>query len=68
MKLSKEQTIKVLQSIIYAIENNDSFEGSFNYRIEDIDTFEVQAAYRVGNSEGQGGMVLIDEDDNEDEE
>ena len=68
MKLSKEETIKVFQSIITAIENDDSFQGSIEYEVVDQNNFEcywefqVFAAYRIGNSQGQGGMVLIKED------
>jgi hypothetical protein len=60
--MSKEETIKVFQSIITAIENDDSFQGSIEYEVIDQNNFEVFAAYRTGNSQGQSGIVLIRED------
>jgi hypothetical protein len=48
--MSKEETIKVFQSIITAIENDDSFQGSIEYEVIDQNNFEVFAAYRTGNS------------------
>lgn len=51
-----------------AVLHSDSFEGSIRWELlvgqpppvgTSEETFAVQAAYRVGNSMGQGGMVLV---------
>lgn len=63
MKMQKEQLIAMLEDMLSAIKMDDSFEGSVNYTIMDEDLgpgeFEVGAFYRVGNSMGQGGAVVI---------
>jgi hypothetical protein len=63
MKMSKEQLIEVLEDMIDVIKADDSFEGSIQYTVMDDDLgpgeFEVGAFYRVGNSIGQGGAVVI---------
>jgi len=48
-----------------AVERGDSFDGSLEYhaRIDSDQDFDVSAVWRVGNSEGQGGIVTIGEDD-----
>lgn len=59
--VSKDELLRILANVVEHIENNDSFEGRINYGIsEDPDAdFEVIAVYRIGNSEGQGGMRVI---------
>jgi hypothetical protein len=60
-----------------AVTNNDSFAGSLSYSptvkswgdngavLSGWDEFEVSAFVRVGNSEGQGGaIVLLEDEDN----
>ena len=42
-----------------SVENTDSFDGSIEYHMRDDGTFDVAALYRVGNSVGQGGCILI---------
>lgn len=63
MKQTKEQLLSILADISAAIQADDSFEGSLSYTVmaEGLERgeFEVEAVYRIGNSEGQGGMVLI---------
>ncbi len=66
MIISKEQLHKLLLDIATRVANGDSFEGSISYscmdeRIppEQIGSFEVQANFRIGNSEGQGGTIMI---------
>jgi hypothetical protein len=58
------QLAKALRSMANSIEQRDSFEGSISYEAtEKPDLFEVQAFWRVGNSEGQGGSIMIGEDE-----
>lgn len=56
---TKEQLLAALRSIADSIAVNDSFEGSIEYTITGRDTFDVRACWRVGNSDGQGGCVII---------
>lgn len=52
----------LLRSLAESVESGDSMEGSLEYLIPD-EGFGlcVRAAYRVGNRDGQGGMVTIGE-------
>lgn len=65
--LNKDQLVKLLHHIAELIEIGDSFEGMLEYLIPDEDeqteemTFAVRSRFRVGNSEGQGGMRIIGE-------
>lgn len=63
MKMQKEQLIAMLEDMLTAVKMDDSFEGSVQYTVMDDDLgpgeFEVGAFYRVGNSMGQGGAVVI---------
>lgn len=60
MKLSTEQLVAVLDDIKTRVQAGDSFEGNLAYSCmsESLGKgeWEVVGAYRVGNSEGQGGM------------
>jgi hypothetical protein len=64
MIMLKDDLIAVVKDILAGIEANDSFEGTINYSCMHPAAkgaeFEVGAMYRVGNSMGQGGMVVID--------
>ena len=64
MIMSKDELIEVVKGILSSIEADDSFEGSLNYSCMHPavtgSEFEVGAMFRVGNSMGQGGMVVID--------
>ena len=52
--------VAMLETIIAHLKADDSYEGSFEYHATDTPgEFEVQAAYRVGNRDGQGGMILV---------
>ena len=55
----EDDVAAALRSMADSIEASDSFEGSLQYTATDRDTFEVDAFWRVGNSEGQGGAVVI---------
>lgn len=62
--LTKENLINVLNDIGKSIQQNDSFEGNISYtRMTpglQRDEFDVQCAFRVGNSQGQGGMFILE--------
>lgn len=53
-----------LDGLRIAIERGDSFEGQIKYTCLEPhlgpDEFEVTGAFRTGNSEGQGGMTILD--------
>ena len=58
------QLAKALRAMADSVERRDSFEGSISYEATDKrDWFEVQAFWRVGNSKGQGGSIMIGEDE-----
>ena len=57
--LTKAEHAATVRSIACSVEEGDSFEGSFEYHLEKPDTFSVTGAWRVGNTEGQGGMHML---------
>jgi hypothetical protein len=69
--LSKEQFLGILDDLRSRVEDGDSYEGSLSYEfpwnreLGDPVTdpkgegFRVRASYRIGNSQGQGGMRLV---------
>lgn len=59
MKVNKAQLLMLLADITRTVEADDSFEGSIGWIAINRDNFAVYGAYRVGNSQGQGGMVLL---------
>lgn len=63
MIISKQKLLELLNDITESIKANDSFEGRLSYTcLNDAckkEEFEVDAFIRVGNSEGQGGCILI---------
>lgn len=64
MILTKFQLADVLRDMANSIESRDSMEGDLSYTVmydwlENGD-FEVTGAYRIGNSEGQGGMRIFE--------
>lgn len=65
MKVTTEQLALILADIKSAVEAGDSFEGNLTYSCMDEDLkpgeFNVTAMYRIGNSQGQGGCVMINE-------
>ncbi len=62
------QLVTTLKDIINSIESGDSFEGGIQYTCihmdEELksDEWEVNGAYRVGNKDGQGGMIILNEE------
>lgn len=59
MRMSRERFVSLLGQLVEAVRGDDSYEGSLNYRMLKDGQFEVGCAYRVGNSNGQGGIVLV---------
>lgn len=66
--MSKDELLMILEEMHDLVEQDDSFEGFLNYLIpyppagdpEEAD-FMVEARYRIGNTMGQGGMRMIGE-------
>lgn len=60
--MTKEGLLALLQRTMDAVNADDSYEGRIAYTMGDErGTFVVSAAVRVGNSMGQGGMILVQE-------
>jgi hypothetical protein len=63
MKMNTKTLVELLADIAKRVEAGDSFEGSLSYTCmqEHLgpNEWEVQASYRIGNTEGQGGMRII---------
>lgn len=63
MKFTIERLGKLLDEIKSDITAGDSFEGNLAYSAMEeglrAGEFEVAAAWRVGNSQGQGGMSVV---------
>lgn len=63
--VTQPQLLAVLDDVRSRVAVADSFEGSLVYTLPDDDDdpkevyARIKAVYRVGNSEGQGGMVMI---------
>lgn len=58
--ISKATLLNTLKHMFEAIEADDSFEGSIEYSATpERHMFEARAFFRVGNSEGQGGSIII---------
>lgn len=64
MIMTTKEIVGVLRDIAMRIERGDSFEGSFHYScMEDHlqrGQWEVEANYRIGNIDGQGGVRIIE--------
>lgn len=58
---SKEELVTMLRHAADAVEANDSFEGriAWTFGLEP-EAFEVAAFVRVGNSQGQGGVLVVE--------
>ncbi len=62
--MSKEELLSIIDEMGDRVGAGDSFEGFLNYLLpfpDDDDSihFRVEVRFRVGNSEGQGGMKMI---------
>jgi hypothetical protein len=64
MKIKTDSLVQLLTDIARRIEAGDSFEGSMRYTCMEPgllrDEWEVEAVYRIGNSEGQGGVTILE--------
>lgn len=59
-RMPTAEVVELFETIASSIGAHDSFEGSIQYSASDESgVFEVTGAFRVGNSEGQGGMILV---------
>ena len=62
-KFEKQELIDVLSDMISALSSDDSFEGNISYTVMgdglEPGEFLVRGMYRIGNSMGQGGCVMI---------
>lgn len=56
---TKYQLLAALGSISDGIKSDDSFGGSIEYEARPDGLFDVMAFFRTGNSEGQGGSIII---------
>lgn len=65
-KLTTAELTDLLRHMADSVEAHDSFSGDISYDCMTDECkpgeFLVKGAYRVGNSEGQGGMILIEGD------
>ena len=59
--MTKDELIVLLERALAALRADDSFQGSIAYEIRPGGAFNVSAAIRVGNSMGQGGMMVVQE-------
>lgn len=64
-KVNKEELIAVLDNIKHHLETSDSFEGNLEYTALSAevelgrDEFMARGVWRVGNSNGQGGVRTL---------
>lgn len=68
MYVSRAELVEVLEDILNRVKEGDSVEGNFEYLIPDPEAeadltrdyeFSLKAVYRRGNLGGQGGMRII---------
>ena len=58
--LTKDELLYILKGMIFSIERRDSSAGHLEYEwSKKPDEYLVAAAVRTGNSEGQGGTVVV---------
>lgn len=61
--LSTDELIEALEDVIAHLREHDSFGGFLEYdaltEVPEGKDFMVRAGYRIGNSEGQGGMRFV---------
>jgi NTP pyrophosphatase (non-canonical NTP hydrolase) len=66
INMPREELADILDDMAARVRAGDSLEGSIEYLLADPDAdhpHQVRAAYRVGNRMGQGGMVLIGQEE-----
>lgn len=63
LEMSYEQLAALLEDMAHRARVGDSYEGHIEYLMPEEDggpdKVLVRGAYRIGNTEGQGGMRLI---------
>lgn len=60
VSMTTNELFNLLADIQNGIAKHDSFGGYLHYEASDErDVWDVVANYRVGNSDGQGGTVMI---------
>ena len=64
--MTKAQMVDLFQELLIRIEVGDSFEGWVEWLLPGLDAppdivGAVRARYRIGNTEGQGGMRFVGE-------
>jgi hypothetical protein len=66
MKCSIDELQAILSDIHTRLSVGDTFEGSITYSALDSDLqkgeLRVRGGYRIGNSEGQGGWRMFNDD------
>ena len=67
MKLQQGSLANLFRLLATMIEDGDSFEGSISYSCLDNDLdggdFRVTGTYRIGNLDGQGGVVVLEKEE-----
>jgi hypothetical protein len=60
--MKKKEFIEFLETILRAVKENDTLEGWVEYeRSEEFEEYNVDAVVRVGNSEGQGSCMMVND-------
>lgn len=63
-RLTKRELLTHLRDILSGVESGDTLEGNFTWTLpERGGGWDVLGSYRVGNTEGQGGMVTVGQED-----
>lgn len=58
--MKRKDLADFLKKLTEMVESGDSAEGSLSYLLgESYDDLEVECSVRVGNLDGQGGMVIL---------
>lgn len=59
-RMTEEQFLALLAELRLAIEDRDSMEGTISWCwTDEPGVYNVTGMYRVGNSEGQGGTIIL---------
>jgi hypothetical protein len=61
-RLTRRELLSHLRHIVQGVDTGDTLEGSIAWGLpedDDPDGWDVMGAYRVGNTMGQGGSVVI---------
>lgn len=59
-KMTEDQFIAMMAALVDTLEARDSMEGTISWCwTDEAGVYNVTGMYRVGNSDGQGGCVLL---------